>query len=79
MSKEWPRPDRQVCPPERIVPGCMPEATAPTADDRFFVKVPGPGQFRGEGTWRECEPVVYREQMGYLPTHRGPSAPEGSE
>lgn len=46
-----------------------------------WVKVPGPGQFRGEGPWTKLEESGhighwnYLVQTGYLPTHVGDEPP----
>ena len=36
---------------------------------RYYVKIPGPGEFRGEGEWVECELEEYEHflETGYLP------------
>jgi hypothetical protein len=56
-----------------------------------WIKIPGPGEFRGEGLWL-LEPAVrtfegdwlkgdaawdYCRSTGYLPTHEGDDPPEG--
>ena len=36
---------------------------------KYYVRWPGPGEFRGEGEWRECELDYYEWclETGYLP------------
>lgn len=49
-----------------------------------WVKVSGPGQFRGQGEWTRFEDTNYSEadwdyfkSTGFLPTHEGENPPEG--
>lgn len=51
-----------------------------------WVRYPGPGQFRGEGTWRTIADLKLTEgewdelaESGFLPTHEGPEPPESPE
>ena len=57
-----------------------PPTVVPASDDQKWVKVPFPGQFRGEGVWvknpyaqLEWEDIV---KSGYLPTHVGQEPPK---
>lgn len=60
---------------------------------RRWIKVPGPGEFRGQGLWL-LDPAVkafegdwlsgdaawnYCVKTGYLPTHEGDTPPEEDE
>jgi hypothetical protein len=50
---------------------------------RKWIKVPGPGQFRGEGTWQTIEEAgcalldwEWNRESHYLPTHEGAAPPD---
>ncbi len=43
---------------------------------RYWLKIPAPGQFRGEGQWTEVSEPEYRAYPeGWLPKHMGESPP----
>ena len=51
-----------------------------------WIKVPGPGQFRGEGEWKDIREAgcpdadwEWNRETGYLPTHEGELPPRGEE
>jgi hypothetical protein len=49
-----------------------------------WVRIPGPGQFRGEGKWMKLEEAFKEPEeawkdltkTGFLPTHEGDEPPE---
>ena len=49
----------------------------------YWIKVPGPGEFRGEGTWCKVEDISsitledwkFCNQTNYLPTYFGETPP----
>ena len=49
-----------------------------------WIRIPGPGEFRGEGKWTEFDynsnkrrrdEYDYYKETGYLPTHEGDTPP----
>lgn len=51
--------------------------------EQRWIRMPGPGQFRGQGTWYRLESTghtvkdyEYIKQTGYLPTYEGEIAPD---
>lgn len=49
---------------------------------RLWIKVPGPGQIRGEGAWQEATIAAELEEWdqcratGFLPTFKGETPPQ---
>lgn len=52
-----------------------------TSPNRYWYKHPGPGQFRGEGTWKETTGENYERlrDTGFLPVHWGQNPPTSKE
>lgn len=43
---------------------------------KYWIKIPAPGQFRGEGEWTEVSEQEYRDCPDtYLPKHKGETPP----
>ncbi len=40
-------------------------------EPQYWVRVPGPGQFRGEGDWVKTDRVTYDAAENWLPRHIG--------
>jgi len=49
--------------------------SGPEEPAQYWVRVPGPGQFRGEGTWVKTDRVTYDSAENWLPRHEGPRPP----
>jgi hypothetical protein len=55
-------------------------------DKQKWIRMPGPGEMRGEGDWKRIEEVgcaeadwAWNVETKYLPTHQGPTPPEETQ
>lgn len=61
------------------------EMTETAAIIKYWIKIPGPGQIRGEGNWHLCtsdsamQNYRYCKATGYMPTYEGEKSPREME